>query len=232
MSSIADLDLSRPSSLLLVAVIAVNLLLPIAHFSSQDVQAAAPARADAAPPALAGLSADESVAQRIQAVEVPVVSKRVALHSQAPVCRAWGPFSELAEAEALAARLSLPGDDFEVFQSRVTASPDYLVTLAVPGPRDAADRAMQELGDQQVESYILDREEAGGVVLAAGVFSAAPRAEARREQLLALGYPAVVEPLDRSRSVYHLLARMPAGAQPEVPALGACGDIAHMQQFL
>ena len=231
MFSMAELDLSRPSSLLLLAVIAGNLMVPVAHFWPQDAEAApAEARSVGSRPAEPAPPAAESAVQ-IRTVQVPPLAKRVTSRQPAPVCRAWGPFTELQEAESLAVRLNLASRDFEVFQSEVAATPDYLVTLQVPGARDAAQRIMRELRSHEVESYILDQEGAGSV-LAVGVFSVAKRAEARRQWLSGLGYEAVVQPLDRSHRVYHLLARVPADPEPEVPPLGACGDIAPMQQFL
>lgn len=251
MPPLAELDLSRPSSLLLVAVIAVNLLLPVAHFWPGDAQAAAligeaPAdqsaasggdetasggpAASAKPPAAEPEAPPAAVTLPVELVQVPAYARRVvpAVPPAAPVCRAWGPFSAAEEARAMAARLALDGD-FRVFESQEADSPDYLVTLLVPGGRAAVGETVQRLETHDVDSYLLDRE---GAVLAAGVFSARARAESRSRQLAELGFEATVEPLSRTRRSYHLLARVPRQHQTEIPPVGACGDIAPPPQFL
>jgi cell division protein FtsN len=241
-----------PATLVLLAVVAANLILPVAHFwpdaglggpsprASQQDAAGSPApvaaRADG-PEAVAQSRAAERPdggdvrAPRLAPVITPELAKRVSLRNPAPVCRAWGPFTTLDEAEALARRLGLPATDFEVFESEVTADPDYLVTVRAPGSRDAAARVLEELSGRGVDSYLLER--AGTTsVLAAGVFSAAERADAQQSRLAGLGYEAAIEPLQRAHQVYHLLARLPATANPEVAPLGACSDIAPLEQFL
>ena len=88
-------------------------------------------------------------------------------------------------------------EDFEVFESEVETSPDYLVTVRARGSRDAAERVLEALNGRGIDSYLLDRADAGSV-LAAGVFSAPERADAQRRRLAELGYDAVIEPLQRS----------------------------------
>lgn len=247
-----------PATLVLLAVAAANLLLPIAHFWPDDrevepvppessaaelavTSAAGADRSEADPSgegtaaAAAGAQQDEgsegSAVPRLAPVITPELAKRVTLHQPAPVCRAWGPFTAPDEAESLAQRLGLPGRDFEIFESEVAASPDYLVTVRAPGGRDAAERVLEELAGRGVDSYVLDRAGAASV-LAAGVFSVERRADAQQRRLTELGYEAVVEPLPRAHQVFHLLARLPAATEPEVPPRGACGDIAPLEQFL
>lgn len=241
-----------PATLVLLAVVAANLILPVAHFWPETGHGGVPARASnedaAAPPgpvaarpdgaaamarspAAEGPSSADAPAPRLAPVITPELAKRVSLRKPAPVCHAWGPFTTLEEAEQLARRLGLPGRDFEVFESEVAADPDYLVTVRASGSRDAAERVLEELGSRGVDSYLLERAGAASV-LAAGVFSAAARADAQQSRLAELGYDAAVQPLQRAHQVYHLLARLPASADPEVTPLGACGDIAPLEQFL
>lgn len=218
MASIADL--SRPSTWLLLVVLVANVAAPALHFrpdSAAPVDVAEPRLAKPGPP--------------VDPLAVPVAAKRVALRQRTPVCRAWGPFTDLADAEALAGRLALQAKDFEVFESRVEARPDHLVTVQVSGDREAVGRALKELEDQGVDSYVLERDDLGSV-LAAGVFSTVERARAQQQRLDGLGYPADVQPLDRSHRVYHLLARIPADRKLETAPAGACGDIAPLEQFL
>jgi len=240
-----------PATLVLLAVVAANLILPVVHLWPDSGRAGAPARASneaaaAGTPAPVSARSDgaaalaqspaaggsgDAPAPRLAPVITPELAKRVSLRKPAPVCRAWGPFTTLDEAESLARRLGLPGRDFEIFESEVAADPDYLVTVRAPGSREAAERVLEELSGRGVDSYLLERAGAASV-LAAGVFSAAERADTQQSRLAELGYDAAVEPLQRAHQVYHLLARLPASADPEVAPLGACSDIAPLEQFL
>ena len=167
-----------PATLVLLAVAAANVLLPVAHFwpdsgpteapaaeSRQDA-AGAPARVTAPSgpvdaigqtPAAEGRGDGDPPAPRLAPVITPELAKRVSLRRSTPVCRAWGPFTTLEEAESLARRLGLPGQDFEVFESEVAADPDYLVTVRAPGSRDAAERVLEELDGRGIDSYLLRR---------------------------------------------------------------------------
>lgn len=249
---------SLPSSWVLTAVITVNLLLPVAHFwqggagadassgaeepaadsdrvPQQPVAGTRPGAAAALPAETAGAKAGPREPGRAQAQIAPVVpperGRRVAMHELVPVCRAWGPFSELAEAETLAVRLHLDGDDFEVFHATVEDRPDYLVTVTTAGPRDEIQRTLHELQTRGVDSYILDRG-SDQAVLAVGVFSNHERALVQQRRLQELGYEGAIEPLQRPREVYHLMARIPPDLEPEVPSVGSCSDIAPLEQFL
>lgn len=208
-----------PALLLLIAVITANLLVASAHFWPDAPAGEVPPVATPARPL------------PLDPVVPPHVAKRVALRQPTPVCRAWGPFSALEEAETLARELALPSQDFEVYHAEVDAPPDYLVTLRAPGARGAVERVLETLTEQGIDSYILERGPMDNV-LAAGVFSARERAEAQSRRLSELGFDPAVEALSRSRDVYHLLARIPAESRPEIAPLGACSEIAPLEQFL
>lgn len=216
---------NRPSSLLLLAVLAANLLLPLAHFwpAGASERPASPVRRS-----LEVVSPAAVV--RIEPI-YPVVPRRVAHRRPAPVCRAWGPFTDMAQAEALAARLQLASGSFEVLPSAVRERAEYLVTVLAPGSWQAANRMIGELAARQIDSQLLGPR-ADVNVLAAGVFSGERRAETQRRRLEDLGYQASVQPLRGSRPSYHLLARIPVEVEPEIPPSGACSDIAPLQQFL
>jgi hypothetical protein len=228
MSSVAAFN--RPATVLLAAVLAANLLLPTVHFWPGETAAAAPdpgvqsAGANRGPPPRAG--------QRLAPIPLAVLpAKRVTMREPTPACLAWGPFTEVAEAESLASRLNLDSRRFEIFESQVSVRADYLVTVQAPGPRDAGKRVIEALRAHNVDSYVLE----GGSAsqrLAAGVFRNPRRAESQQQRLAELGYDAAVEPLDRSHRIFHLMARMPPEVAPEIPAVGACSDIAPMEQFL
>ena len=124
------------------------------------------------------------------------------------VCRAWGPFSDLAEVEPLQARIADLGSAIEVRTSEIAGDPDYLVYIDTGNNLDNARRTLSELESQSVDAYII----AGGPYLnsvSVGVFSRPGRAESQRQRVSALGYDCRVEELTRSQTIYHLIARVP-----------------------
>jgi hypothetical protein len=148
------------------------------------------------------------------------------------VCRAWGPFSDLADVEALQARIADVGSAIEVRTSEIDGDPDYLVYIDTGNNLDTARRTRIELESQSVESYII----AGGPYLnsvSVGVFSRPDRAQSQRERVSALGYDSRVQELVRSQTVYHLIARVPENtveSQMKGIDRGAeCGTIASVQ---
>jgi cell division protein FtsN len=223
----------RPSTLLLATIVAVNLTLPLVHFwpGETGAEKAGPGKPRPAASAAGPQQRSPASAARIEPIRTKAPAKRVAMREAAPVCLAWGPFAELAEAESLAARLQLRNRRFEVFESVTSADTDYLVTVHVPGPRDAVERVLEELQSRDIDNQVLRRGRLGNV-LSVGVFSDQGRAEAQRRRMAELGHEAAVEALDRSRRIYHLMARIPADLEPEIPAAGVCSDIAPMHQFL
>lgn len=215
---------NRPSSLLLMAVVTANVLVPVAHFWPDD-HAAAEGR-----PA----NHRETVAAprvRVEPVHSAAPARRVAHRRVAPVCRAWGPFAEIAEAETLARRLELGAGSFEVFEAVHADRQNHLVTVRALESWQDADRLVAELAAHDIDSHLLDPRP-DGHVLAVGVFSSERRAAAQRRRLEELGYQAAVEPLQSARRTYHLLARVVPQAAAQLPASSACGDIAPLQQFL
>lgn len=221
----------HPTRLILALVLAANALLAVVNVSrpgSAPGQASAPAPgALPVPEARARL---EVLPQRVVAPQPPAATP-VSLRLPAPECRAWGPYPAVDEAEALAGRLGVPNSNFEVYESTRELPPEYLVTLPAPAVRREAERLVAELAGHGVESYLMARREEG-YVLAAGVFSTAQRARSQQQRLAELEFSATVESLPRFDRVYHLMARVPAGFQAEIPAVGRCGDIAPLEQFL
>lgn len=233
--------------MLLALVVAANLALPLLYVGSGDEPA--DTRAAQTPPAAEerhAPAAEPPPTMPVQPVEVPLIARRSlppeptgAGRSAPPppepelVCRAFGPFSDRAAAEALAerlaAQLALPDAALRIVETETRTAAEYLVTVQGADSRRAAAGLMEALAQQNVETHLLDRP---GAVLAAGVFSSEARAEAQRRRLAELGYEAAVETFTRSARGYHLLARIAADRQIDAPAAGACGDIAPPGQFL
>ena len=144
------------------------------------------------------------------------------------VCRAWGPFNDIAQLEVLQASVAGVGSAIEVRTSEIAGEPDYLVFIETGGNSDTARRTLQELQNQSVDAYVI----AGGPFLNAvsvGVFSRQSRAQSQHERVESLGYDASIETLTRSQSVYHLIARVPTSFElAEVDSV-ACNAIASVQ---
>lgn len=141
------------------------------------------------------------------------------------VCRAWGPFNDIAQLEPLQARVAAVGSAIEVRTSEIAGDPDYLVFIDTGGNADTARRTLQELENQSVDAYVI----AGGPFLNAvsvGVFSRQARAASQHDRVESLGYDASIEALTRSQSVYHLFARVPQAFQTREPGSVACAEIA------
>ncbi len=219
----------RPSTWMLAGVLTANVALPVTHFwGAGDLPAAAEARSANA--------VAQAPSSAIEPIRVALPDRRPAPAAStaavpARLCLAWGPFTKASEAQSMASRLDLVESTFEIRASEVPAPPDYLVTVHTPGSRDDVRSTLQTLAAHHVDSYVLERRDDGSV-LAAGVFSAPGRAQSQRRRLRELGYSAEVQPLGRTREVYHLLAEVPAGREPEIPAVAACDHIAPQSQVL
>lgn len=233
---------TRPSTLLLVAILAANLTLPLVHFwpERSEVRDDAAERAPSPPgrsaprpgrsePSSRPGEAPQAAAHAVEPVEVPGLARRPLPTAPAGMCRRWGPFDDAVEAEALATRLGLGAADFEVHPVDVEAQPEYLVTVQAAGPPRSATEIMRELQGRNIDSHVLDRP---GSVLAVGVFRSTARAETQSRRMAELGYQTQIETLHRTRRVYHLLARIAADVEPAIPAAGPCGDIAPTNRFL
>ena len=144
------------------------------------------------------------------------------------VCRAWGPFNDITQLEPLQASVATVGSAIEVRTSEIAGEPDYLVFIDTGGNPDTARRTLAELQNQSVDAYVI----AGGPFLNAvsvGVFSRQNRARSQHERVENLGYDASIETLNRSQSVYHLIARVPATFELAELDSVACNAIASVQ---
>lgn len=236
--------LNQPSTVVLAVILTANLILPVNHFlgadpaqesdqPSTEQEVASRVVPDGVSPATAaaGNSAPEPARTRIRPTAPPTAATRVSLRKAAPVCRAWGPFNEMADAETTALQLALAPGTFEVYQSQVHSEPEYLVYVRAAESLEAAQQTLENLQHQGVDSYIMERGRTGNR-LAVGVFSNLQRAETQLRRVSDLGHEGGIEPLERSRRIFHLMARMAPDRNPDVAPLGSCDDIAPLQQFL
>jgi len=146
------------------------------------------------------------------------------------LCRAWGPFSDTGDLERVVEELELQASDFEIIESEIPASTEYLVYIRPAGNREAAKRVVEELRSQDIDSFIM-----GGRFnnsLSVGLFSRESGALEQQQRVVALGYSANIEPLHRSQRAYHLLARVAPERSGVAEQNRACAEIASIQQFL
>jgi hypothetical protein len=146
------------------------------------------------------------------------------------LCRAWGPFSDTGDLERVVEELGLQASDFEIIESEIPANTEYLVYVRPAGDREAAKRAVAELRSQDIDSFIM-----GGRFnnsLSVGLFSKESGALQQQQRVVALGYSANIEPLQRSERAYHLLARVAPERSVAAEQNRACAEIASVQQFL
>lgn len=148
--------------------------------------------------------------------------------SQALACRVWGPIGTEDVIEVLRQKIELAGDVIEVQAAEMSSDPDYLVYVYTDQNLDNARRLLKELESQSVDAYVIS----GGALMnsvSAGVFSRRSRAESHQQRLIEMGYDPIVEPLERSQTVYHLYARVPQGFETEGHASKDCAAIASLR---
>ncbi len=150
---------------------------------------------------------------------------------QPKICQAWGPYSEVNDVRALEQTVIAEGVETEVFESEVRGEPDYLVYIESTATPGGARRALEELKTQAIESHLIVQGRFSDT-LSVGVFSQKARAERQQEKVSALGFAVVIEELQHTQQVYHLLAKVPADFMTEIAPSGVCSEIAPIHQFL
>jgi hypothetical protein len=173
--------------------------------------------------------ADREARARQDADSQPQIPTATAMDApEELVCRAWGPFNDITQLEPLQASVATVGSAIEVRTSEIAGEPDFLVFIDTGGNPDTARRTLAELQNQSVDAYVI----AGGPFLNAvsvGVFSRQDRARSQHERVESLGYKASIEALNRSQSVYHLIARVPVAFELADLDSIPCNAIASVQ---
>ena len=211
--------LSQPSHLLLSLLVIVNLALFGLQFSDSG--------SDSAESLVTESARAEELSPSVQLVSELGPQRSV---GSPLLCRAWGPFSDTGDLERVVEELGLQASDFEIIESEIPANTEYLVYVRPAGDREAAKRAVAELRSQDIDSFIM-----GGRFnnsLSVGLFSKESGALQQQQRVVALGYSANIEPLQRSERAYHLLARVAPERSVAAEQNRACAEIASVQQFL
>ena len=225
--------ISKTSLFWLVFLVLANLSAIYAFWLSTSAEPAAVVSENAFDASLVLVDElDEDDRRRISRDTQPEQPTPAITEFSALVCRAWGPFTDLADVESRQARIADIGSAIEVRTSEIAGDPDFLVYIDTGNNSDTARRTLLELQYQSVDAYII----AGGPFVSSvsvGVFSRPERAQNQRERVSALGYDARLQELSRSQTVYHLIARVPNGFgqdQPEALDPGVdCSAIASVQ---
>ena len=122
------------------------------------------------------------------------------------VCALVGPFSERDAAQTAAAGIRAAGGSVEWRPETVSAAPTYLVYVVPAAAKDEAVETWRALRAQSIEAFIIPSgERKNGISV--GVFAEQPRAAAQRERVAKLGHAVQVVAMERSATVFRLLAR-------------------------
>ena len=136
-------------------------------------------------------------------------------------CRLWGPVSDPLEFQVLQSQLSELGGFPEIVEMQVEGKPDYLVYVANLGSRDNARRVSAELLSQNIESYLINRDD-GSRILSVGVFSRVQLAQRQLKRVSDLGYAGRMEELPRAQVVYNLTAHVALDSDLYKTSTSAC----------
>ena len=149
------------------------------------------------------------------------IAQRPIRAASAKECRSWGPESDPLEFQILQTQLSELGGFPEIVEMQVEGKPDYLVYVADLGSRDNAKRVSAELLSQNIESYLINRDD-GSRILSVGVFSRAQLAQRQLQRVTALGYTGQMEELPRAQVVYNLTAHVALDSDLYKTSTSAC----------
>ncbi|MAN50367.1 MULTISPECIES: SPOR domain-containing protein [Marinimicrobium] len=129
-----------------------------------------------------------------------------------PLCVLVGPFTEHGDADSIGQRLRALDVTAESQNIEVSDGRGYWVHLAPELSQREALRRLHELQAKQIDSYVIPRGElANGISF--GMFSRRALAEARRDELQALGYDAKIREVERThREIWLVMPALQARA--------------------
>lgn len=116
-------------------------------------------------------------------------------------CRVWGPRKSVEAFADLARALNEMGGFPEVVAVEVEAAPTYMVYV---DGQTRARQIMRELKAVKVDNFRIQRDE--GDIISVGVFSRRLLADRQLARVRELGYPADVQVMERSQTVFNLQA--------------------------
>jgi hypothetical protein len=140
-------------------------------------------------------------------------------------CQSWGPFESRGELEPLASDIAASGGKTHVTESVIPGRSEYLVHIGAPGKAENANRVLDELKSQNIDSALIARGRFYNT-LSVGVFSRRDRAQRQLRRVSKLGYDAGIEEISHSQNVFHLEARVFADFESDLAPIGPCVEIA------
>ena len=121
-------------------------------------------------------------------------------------CIVIGPYTNENDAQAAMARVEQAGGRPRLQTETISAEPDYLVYVEPAVAKDIATRTGQALKSQSIDAYVIPSgTRQHGVSV--GVFKDRNRAVAQQERISELGYVVKMDILDRSATMYRIVAR-------------------------
>ncbi len=141
-------------------------------------------------------------------------------------CRIWGPEQDPQAFDTLRVELDAIGGFPEVQETTVRAEPDYLVYVQALGSRDNAKRVARELKALNIDSYAMTAD-SGAPILSVGLFSREHLAKRQHQRVTELGYEVATDVLERTQTVYNLVAHVSVDSDAYGTSTSACVAIAH-----
>lgn len=121
-------------------------------------------------------------------------------------CIVIGPFTNEDDAQAAMAHVEQAGGRPRLQTETISAQPDYLVYVEPAVAKDIATRTGQALKSQSIDAYVIPSgTRQHGVSV--GVFKDRNRAMAQQNRVSELGYVVKMDTLDRSATMYRIVAR-------------------------
>lgn len=173
------------------------------------------------------LSANNETAAATAPLEV-VRLANPALETQALVCRTWGPFRNRAALAPFEEAATASGSAIEVHASQIAGKPRYLVYVETGNSFERARRTRKELAGRSVDAFVMVEGDFRPNAVSVGIFSRKNGANRQQLRVESLGYDTRVQKLDRSQTVFHLVAWVPRDFVLDDTAT-ACATIASVR---
>ena len=166
---------------------------------------ASPGRTSVPPGLPVGVEALQLLSEISPSITRPAVSV-----ASGGFCMRAGPFSHADAIDEVIERASSLGLGASAEPVEVSGGPPDLQVHLPPLPSaDQASRAARELHALGVEAFLVPRGPLAGAV-SVGMFTARERAEVRRAQVMALGYPVRIAEIPRTRQAFEVRFRATA----------------------
>jgi len=165
-------------------------------------EAPAPERAIAPPVLPIGVEALQLLSE-----VSPLAARPASAADAGAICMRVGPLADSAAADDVVERAVSLG--FAAYAEPVEipgGPPDLQVHLPPLPSAEQASRAVRELDALGMEAYVVPRGQLAGAV-SVGMFTALERAEVRRAEVAALGYPVRIAEIPRMRQVFDVRLR-------------------------